>query len=213
MDKTGFDIDRLRDAVRSRMDDRRYAHTLGVEAMAVRLGELYLPYKTEELRCAALLHDITKQETLEKQLQYIVEFDIMIRDFGELTPALLHSMTGAAVISKDFPEYATEDIVSAVRWHTTGRRDMTLFDSLIYLADYIEDGRDFDDCVLLRKYFWEAFPEKMNESERLAHLWRTMVKSVDFTVRQLTSSGRYIDVNAIECRNYYLEKINKKQTL
>ena len=142
MDKTVFDIDGLRDAVRPRMDESRYAHTLGVEAMTVRLGELYLPHKIDELRCASLLHDITKKETLEKQLQYSVEFDIMIKDVGELSPSLLHSMTGAAIIPRDFPEYATEDVVSAVRWHTTGRRDMTLFDSLIYLADYQTNKND-----------------------------------------------------------------------
>ena len=79
-----------------------------------------------------------------------------------------------------------DEIFSAIYYHTTGKAEMSVFEAIIYLADYIEDGRDFDDCVLLRDFFWDARPEKMNESERLAHLWRTMVKSVDFTVRQLT---------------------------
>lgn len=199
-----LDREALRRAVESRMDGRRFAHTLGVERAAAALGELYLPDRIDELRCAALLHDITKNETAEKQLQYLAEFDIIIDNFDEIPYSLYHSVTGAAVARRDFSGYAADDIVSAVRWHTTGRRGMTLFELLIYLADYIEEGREFEDCVRLREYFWDADPEAMSEEDRLLHLYRTAVMSFDFTVAHLISKNEHIDINTVECRNYYL---------
>lgn len=202
-----FDTDLLRDAVKSRMDGARYTHTLGVETAAAALGELYLPHKIVELRAAALLHDITKSETLQKQLQYMEEFDIMMGGADEIPQSLYHSVTGAAVAARDFPEYATDEVIGAVRWHTTGRRGMTLFELIIYLADYIEDGREYGDCVRLRRYFWGQDPVKLSEDQRLLHLYRTAVVSLDMTISQLTAKNSPIHGDTVECRNYYLELI------
>lgn len=202
-----FDTDKLRAAVKSRMDGKRFAHTLGVEKAAVALGELYLPNKTDELRVAALLHDITKNESVEKQLQYIEEFGIMISDVDPLSPSLYHAVTGSAVVCRDFSEYATNEAVDAVRWHTTGRRGMTLFELIIYLADYIEDGREYEDCIRLREYFWGMEPEKMSGEQRLLHLYKTAVLSLDMTISQLIRKKCCIHGDTVECRNYYLRLI------
>lgn len=200
-----FDVDALRLSVKSRMDEWRYTHTLGVEEMAARLGELYIPKRVAELRCAALLHDITKCETTEKQLQYCSEFGIILKGFQKMSPKLLHAMTGAEIILREYPEYATDDIVSAVRWHTTGRDGMSMFEGIVYLADYIEEKRAFKDCVCLREYFWGNNPLDMTASERLAHFYKTMVMSVDLTVNALIVENAFVDKDTIECRNYYLE--------
>lgn len=196
------------------MDDDRYSHTLGVEDMAARLGELYLPQKTDELRCAALLHDVTKCDSREKQLHYIEEFGIMVDDPDEIPYSLLHQVTGAETVRREFSPYATEDIVSAVRWHTTGHRGMTLFDCLIYLADYIEEGREYDDCDLVRRYFFDAFAEDMTFDERMCLLYETVVYQTDLTLAHLISKRSYIDANTTEFRNYYLGLLSeRKQTL
>ena len=108
---------------------------------------------------------------------------------------------------KEYPDYATDDIVSAVRWHTTGHGGMSVFDCIVYLADYIEENRKFEYCIRLRNYFWGNNPIEMTEKERLVHLYRTMVMSVDLTVNTLTREGSFIDPDTIECRNFYLEKI------
>jgi len=211
MENSRFDVESLRLAIKQRMDERRYSHTLAVEKMTVRLGEMYIPDRLDELICAALLHDITKNESTEKQLQYCEKFDIITKDAAILSPKLLHAMTAAALIPSEYPEYATKDIVSAVRWHTTGRCDMTLFDSIVYLADYIEDTRTFKDCVCLREYFFGNNPWCMTYEDRLSHLYSTMVKSVDLTLGCLSTEGEYIDINTVECRNYYLGLVKSGQ--
>ena len=62
-------LSELRERVRPYMNEKRFAHTLGVERECVALGSILLPEKVNDLRAAALLHDITKMLSLEKQLK------------------------------------------------------------------------------------------------------------------------------------------------
>ncbi len=198
------DLDDLRCAVSARMGADRFAHTLGVERAAVRMGEIYMPDRIRELRIAALLHDVTKNETVEKQLQYLEKFGIMEKDFYKRSPSLLHALTGSLVITENFAEYVSDDIISAVRWHTTGRWGMTDFETVIYLADLIEDGRSYSDLAKLRCDFWDASFDNMSASDRQVHLYRAVVKSVDNTVLHLLKKGAYISSDSVDYRNYCL---------
>lgn len=206
----GFDTDTLRRAVAKKISGKRFDHILGVESMAARLGEIYLPDAVDELRCAALLHDITKNETKEKQLQYLAEFGIIIDNFDVMPDSLYHQVTGAVVVRRDYPLYATESVTSAVRWHTTGRWGMTLFETLIFLADYIEEKRAYESCATVRREFFDADIANMTDEERLIHLYRAVITVIDNTMAHLVSAGEYVDPNSVECRNYFLELIQKK---
>lgn len=191
----------LRERVRPMMSDKRYAHTCAVERMVVRLGELYCPEQLPELRAAALLHDITKQETLEKQLQLCEKFGIMVAAGDRLSPKTFHAKTAAAMISHDFKEFATDTVISAVRWHTTGRPGMRLTEQLLYLADYIDDTRTFVDCVRLRELFFHADVAAMSQEERIHHLEDVLILSFDMTVRALLDDGALISTDTMEARN------------
>ena len=202
-------LSELREHVGTLMSAKRYAHTLAVERMAARLGELYCPELIPELRAAALLHDITKEETLEKQLQLCQKFAIIIEPTATLAPKTLHARTAAAQIPVDFPTYASETVVRAVRWHTTGCTDMHIADKIVYLADYIDDTRKFADCVQLREMFWGADPAAMDEATRLSHLRDVLILSFDMTIRGLLEDGAPFSLYSIVARNaLLLERAN-----
>ena len=203
------DIEQLRGKISSIMSGFRLAHTLGVEEEAVRLGELYAPEKENILRAAALLHDITKEFPYEKQLQFCEKFGIIVPCGARFSPKTLHAITAAAVIPTEYPSFSEKEVIESVRWHTTGKEDMTIEEKLIYLADYIESGRKFEDCIRLRKYFYSAEPQKMNSSERLLHLDKTLALSFDMTIRQLLDEGVPIDENTFSARNYLLVSISE----
>lgn len=199
-------LDALREHVRGMISDKRYAHTCAVEKMAARLGALYCPDQIPALRAAALLHDITKEESLENQLQLCEKFDIMVTVEDQLAPKTFHAKTAAARIPLEFAEFATETVIGAVRWHTTGRADMTICEQIVYLADYIDDTRKFVDCVRLRELFWGVDPASMPMEQRLAHLRDVLIVSFDMTVQGLLSDGALISRDTIEARNYLLAK-------
>ena len=87
---------------------------------------------------------------------------------------------------------------------------MTLYEKLIYLADYIDMSRTFEDCVKLRNYFLAAEPEKLSESERLEHLNNTLILSFDMTLRILAEEGTPVSLDTMAARNQLIrEKLSK----
>lgn len=198
----------LRESVSACQPEKRFKHTLGVEREAESLGRLFLPDEVNRLRAAALLHDITKAYDTEKQLKICEEFGIIIRADDLAAPKLFHAKTGACIAKRDYLAFADEEIVSAIRWHTTGRADMSVFEMLIYLADYIEDTRTFEDCVTLRKSFYSGIEGCECLEARLEILRKTMITSFDMTIKCLLEEGGLVDRDTVEARNrFILEKI------
>lgn len=202
-------IDALRERVRGSMSDYRFIHTAEVEKMAARIGELYAPDKLDILRAAALLHDVTKELTPDEQIE-------MLRVAGEDVAALelashktFHARTAVYAILRDHPEFADEELLAAVRYHTTGRADMSICEKIIFLADYIDMSRKFDDCVKLRNYFWDAHPENMSESEREKHLLQTILIGLDSTLSSLIEEGAPTDPDSVRARNFIIKQLKK----
>lgn len=134
------DADWLRCHALRELGNHRLVHTLGCEYEAVRLARRW-GADEEKARIAAILHDCTKAIDFDGQLKICAEYGITEHGMGKEQYKLFHAITGAAVAQR---EYAAEpDVVSAIRWHTTGRPNMTTLEKVIYIADFIEPGRNF----------------------------------------------------------------------
>ncbi len=205
-------LDSLRESVSGRMSPKRFVHTAEVEKMAARLGELYAPERVSILRAAALLHDITKEQSPEWHIRVCCERGIELDGEALCAPKTFHAVTAAALIPEAFPDFATEEIVGCVRWHTTGRVGMTLLERLIYLADYIDMSRTFEDCVKLREYFFGVDLQSMSEQERLSHLNDTLIMSFDMTIRGLLDEGKIVSRETVAARNaLVMERVKSKE--
>ena len=191
----------LRDRIKGMMSEKRSYHTLAVEQMAIRLGRIYAPDKLEVLRSAALLHDITKEIKSDGQIELCGQLGINLTESDILAPKTLHARTAAAVIPRDFPEFAEPEIISAVRWHTTGRAGMTILDKMIYLADYIDDSRKFEDCVKLRNYFFDFDFDNATHDQKIMHLGDTLIISYDMTIKSLIENNAPISKDTFDARN------------
>lgn len=202
-------LDNLRNSIRGLMSSRRFEHTLGVEKMACRLGELFCPDKLDILSAAALLHDITKELTIAEQEQIYKAHGEEMSAEERLSVAIIHSKSASLVIPEKFPRFACDEIISAVRWHTTGRENMSLVEKLIYLADYIDETRDYADCIALRNMFFDAEPQKMSYSERIEHLNRVLIHSFDITLRDLVEKKRLVNADTVKARNSLILNLKK----
>jgi nicotinate-nucleotide adenylyltransferase len=201
-------LETLRKGVSTKMSDRRLAHTLGVEEMAARIAAVYCPEKTNMLRAAALLHDITKELTLDEQRQIVSRFNLVMSQDMENAPSTQHAFTASLMIPELFPEFADEEIVGAVKYHTTGRADMSLSEKIIYLSDYIDYTRTYSDCVELREMFWAVDFANMTDAEKLMHLDRVMLRSFDMTIADLKARNKTISRETAEARESLNQKIN-----
>ena len=190
-------IAELRLKIQGYMTPKRYAHTLEVAKMAVEIGEALIPEMVCELECAALLHDIAKDMPKDDLISCS---ELSSEDFE--TPAVLHSLLAPEVIKRDFAEFATENILSAVRKHTTGDDGMSVFDEIIFLSDYIEKSRTYISCVETRNFFFEKFLNGHTMDEKLLALHRAVYKSLENTVSSLKLRNEKIHYKTILTLNY-----------
>ena len=113
----------------------------------------------------------------------------------------------------DGSEIVDNEVYNAIYYHTTGKENMSLFEMIIYLADYIEKGRTFEDCIILREYFYENIKNATDYNAKLEVLRKTMVFSFDLTIKNLISEGKRIDSDTVNARNYFLNcKLVQKET-
>lgn len=163
-------------SLKKRIKPSRFQHTLGVIETAEALASAWHYPHPEKARLAALLHDCAKSEA----------------------DALGHAPLGA-VIARE--EYGIRDaeILGAIRWHTTGRAEMSVLEKIIFIADYIEPGRDRAPHLdMLRKLaFFD--PDK------------TIYCILEDTLSYLRNSGTCIDAASIETYNYYKNLVNGRK--
>lgn len=198
----------LRQSVSERMSPKRFAHTLAVEEMVAELCSLYCPQSTGVMRVAALLHDLTKELDTKEQVALCGRLGLEVSSEELAAPKTFHARTAAELIKHEFSAYAYPEVINAVRWHTTGHADMTLTERLLYLADYIDLSRSFHSCVLLRRYFWGAEPQKMDAHSKMQLLYQTLLLSFDMTIRELLDEGKPVARDTVNARNEVLSLLN-----
>ena len=180
----------LREKVLEHLDEHRVAHVAGCESEAVRLA-MHWGEDPELAAEAGILHDITKSLSYNEQLQLCEKYGI-INDNSELeAPKLLHAKTGAAMARELFG--VSDTVYEAIRWHTTGKPDMSLLEKILYLADYIEPTRDFEGIDELREL---AFSD----------LDGAMVLGLGMTIDEIRRSGREPYVDTLDAYAWYKEK-------
>ena len=199
------EIAALRDAVKTKMSEKRFIHTLGVERMARRLGEFILPDKISELAAAALLHDIAKEIPYDEQVRLLAASSVKYTHEDTDTKPALHSIAALPVIERDFPSYATENIMSAVANHTLGQAEMSVFDEIIFISDYAEAGRSYSSCKQVREYLINNINSTNTYEENIFSLHKAVLDSINFTVSSLTQRGDKIHTQTIITKTHFEE--------
>lgn len=180
----------MEEYLRNNLKESRLKHSLGVRETAVKLAKKY-GANIEKSRIAGLVHDIAKEKKGEEILAICKGEGIKIDNFSENSPSLLHGEAGA-IIARDLMGVADEEILKAIKYHTTGRENMGILEKIIYLADCIEPGRDFPGVEELRK---------LSESS----LEAALLFSFDITIKSVISRGQLIHLDTIEARNYLIQ--------
>ncbi|MCL2424724.1 MAG: bis(5'-nucleosyl)-tetraphosphatase (symmetrical) YqeK [Oscillospiraceae bacterium] len=181
------DWDWLRQQAYSMLDPLRIPHVVACEKEARRLAE-YWGVDADDAGEAAILHDITKKLDFSENLCIISEHGPTINEFGKNEEKLLHSITGALIAQS---EYGVSDhVAEAIKWHTTGKADMTMLEKIIYIADYIEETRSFPEVDQLRKLAYK----NINEA---------MLLGLEMTVSDLKSRNIPPNIATIEAINDY----------
>ncbi|MFT4142861.1 MAG: bis(5'-nucleosyl)-tetraphosphatase (symmetrical) YqeK [Mobilitalea sp.] len=133
-------LEYIRDNLDGVLKKSRFQHSIGVEEVACDLAAIY-GYDVEKAGLAGLLHDCAKNLSDQELLDSCKENNITVSKMEERFPYLLHGKVGAVLAESKY-EVKDEEILDSIRYHTTGRPDMTLLDKIIFTADYIEPYRE-----------------------------------------------------------------------
>lgn len=143
--------------VKKRLSFQRFEHTCSVVLTSLKLNEQTgLPF--EKVFLSSLLHDIAKEE---KNARYPVPQ-------GTKDTEVMHAFLGAEIIKNEL-SVSDEDILNAVRYHTTARENMTVLDKIIYLADMIEKNRKFEGVEELRKISFSDYDKGFKTALKMSY--------------------------------------------
>ncbi|GGB04444.1 HD domain-containing protein [Macrococcus hajekii] len=179
--------------VEEKLPKKRYEHSVRVAETAVKMAKIY-GGDAEKVELAGLLHDYAKYDELSKLYQMVTKYEL---DNALLAynSEILHGPVGACIMKYEFG-VEDEEIFLAIHNHTTGREHMTLTEKIIFVADYIEPGRQQPGVDDIRKMIFEE--KKLDKA---------IYEISKRTVLYLIEKDSAIYPKTIDCLNYYnLEK-------
>lgn len=172
--------------VRPLLSDKRYYHSVCVSKAAKELAQKY-GADAQKAETAGILHDIMKDLPPERQLAKMEQYGIRLTDVERSAQKLWHAMLGAAYLKNEL-HIDDPEILNAVRYHTTGRRDMTLMDKILFIADFISADRDYPGV------------EKLRQAARNS-LEEALMEGFCYTIADLANGKKAIHPDTIEAYN------------
>ena len=193
--------------LKERMSEKRFRHTLGVADFSVQMGQDLGLKNLDELYIAALLHDIAKELPVEEQIS-ILRRGSSVYTFREedlLSETLYHGFCAPYIIENEFGQFQSPSVLNAVCYHTVGRENMDMFEKIIFLADYMEMGRIYRDCINVRNHYLENI-KKTQDKERLIN--ECMLMTLDNTLSYLIRKRHHISARTLFTRNAILAELS-----
>lgn len=143
-----MDIEEAIELVKENLNPSRFDHTIRVMETSETLASTF-GAPLDEVKLAAVFHDFAKNWSGEQLKNYILTHDLP-KDLLDFDKELWHGPVGAHVLEEEHG-ITNQDILGAVRCHTTGKAGMNQVEMIVYLADYIEPGRSFPGLEEVRK--------------------------------------------------------------
>lgn len=191
-----MDCKQIEKILKEMLPEKRLKHSLSVSECAIKLSDIYSCDK-EKAKIAGIVHDCAKYFTDEQIEDCVKKFNINLDPLEENNIALSHSIVGSYVAKEVF-NINDEEILSAIKYHTTGRENMSLLEKIIYMADLIEEGRKFPKVEELRNL---TFSGKLDEA---------LLLSFDNTIKFVIDNKQLIHPRTVSARNYILRQINSE---
>ena len=186
-----MNIEVIENKVKEMLPQKRYKHSLNVADCAVKLSEIY-GYNTEKAYIAAIAHDCAKYLNKDQVKYYVEKYKIDLDELEKDNLALSHSLIGSYIAKYEF-EINDEEILNAIRYHTTGKEDMSLIEKIIYIADLIEEDRSFPGVELLRKLVYSK------------ELDKALIMSFNNTIKFVIDNNQLIHNRTVNARNYLIK--------
>lgn len=184
-----YTINEIEEKLKKEVSVSRYRHILGVVDASLYLAKKYNEDE-KSAHLAALFHDYAKDFSREQIETYIKENNLEVDEVMAIAYELIHGKISAHIAKVQF-NIKDMDTLNAIEYHTTGRKNMSKLEKIIYLADFIELGRNYSGVIELRMIAEE-------------NLDRAVLQALNNTIKYVLSIKKLLHTNTIEARNHLL---------
>lgn len=182
----GMTLENIQEKLKNKLSKERFVHSLNVMNSSVELAKKYGEDR-DKAAVAGLLHDCAKNIEKREVFKICDMFGITVDEVSKIQPELLHGYIGSKLAERDY-EVTDKSVLKAIYYHTTGCENMDLLDKIIFIADYIEPGRDFPGVDHIRETVFED-------------LDAAVILALDSTLRHVLSKGVLIHPLTVIARN------------
>lgn len=186
-----MNLELINNKIKEMLPEKRYRHSLNVANCAVKLSKIYGCDK-EKAYIAAIAHDCAKYLNKEEVKYYVDKYKIVLDELEKDNLALSHSLIGSYIAKYEFG-INDKDIINAIKYHTTGKEDMNLIEKIIYIADLIEEDRDFPGVEVLRDLVYNK------------QLDKALLISFNNTIKLVIDNNQLIHNRTVNARNYLIK--------
>lgn len=176
----------------------RITHSINVANCATELSKIY-NLDSDKAYIAGLVHDCAKYLSQEQIDEYVNKYEIYLDELEEENINLSHSVVGSFIAKYEF-NIEDEDIINAIKYHTTGREDMSMLEKIIYMADLVEENRKFPIVGRLREL---TYGKDLNKA---------LLVSFDNMIKFVIDNNELIHPRTVSARNYIMQEILNNNT-
>ena len=177
--------------VKLKLSEKRFYHSVCTMQRAVEYANIY-GEDEEKIKLIAIAHDIAKESNKEEIIELVGKYNIKLDDLEKESIALSHSKIGAAIAKNEFG--FNEEMTSAIKFHTTGRENMTIMEKIIFVADATGSDRNFEDTE-----------EVYNLAKK--NLDDAIMKILIETIKDIVENRKTMHLDTIRTYNYYVKKV------
>ena len=185
-----WDEGRMIEYLKKNLKNSRLQHSFRVMDTSIKLAEIY-HCDCNKAKIAGLIHDCAKNINNDEMINIMKKSGYNTNDESFMIPQTLHGPVGA-LIAKNVMGIEDQEILNAIEYHTIGRKNMSILEKVIYIADYIEPLRNFQELESVREFVYSGDIDK------------ALLMSFDNTIKYIIKKGQLLHKNTIEARNYIL---------
>lgn len=187
--------EQYKEILQKRLSEKRYVHSLNVADSAKELALIY-GCDPEKAYTVGLVHDCCKDEPAGLQLSYILENKVELSEYELDVAKLYHAISGSIFAEKELG-ITDKDMLNAIRYHTTGRKGMSLLEKVVFIADFISAERDYNGVDIMR--------EKAKRS-----LDEAIVEGLGFTIKDLITRNMIVHPDTVLAFNDAMFKMKQE---
>lgn len=195
--KTEKLLKQIDEEIKKSLSEKRYNHSVGVMKKSEELAKIY-EVDVNKAKLIGLAHDIAKEISKEDKLKYAKENNIEVDEIERINIGLLHGKIGADICKKKYG--FTKEMQNAISYHTLGNRNMDILAKVIFVADKIEENR---------QYKKEEKQEKLEEVRRIAfeNIDKAVLYAIDMSLEYTLKKNELIHPESIYTRNKIITKM------